>query len=241
MAVTAGALRELHRIHRQLSDLRERLERGPKQIRAREANVKHLEGELEEAKQETTAARMTADRKQVELKGGEQKIVDLQAKLNSCSSNKEYHALLDQIAAAEMANSVLADEILEGLELIDELQTKSGEAKKKLDAGSGELEKIKRQVTEAVDSIRADITRLEAELKEAEGALPPEFRVAYDRVVKSKGEHALATVEEDCCSGCYQRITPNEQNELYLSRAVFCKSCGRLLYLPEGHSPLPRN
>ena len=47
MAVTAAALRELHRIHRQLSDLRERKERGPKQIKAREANLARLADELE--------------------------------------------------------------------------------------------------------------------------------------------------------------------------------------------------
>ncbi len=34
MAVNAAALRELHRIHQQLADLNERLERGPKQVRS---------------------------------------------------------------------------------------------------------------------------------------------------------------------------------------------------------------
>ena len=39
MSVTTTVLRELHRIQRQLGDLSERLDRGPKQIKAREANV----------------------------------------------------------------------------------------------------------------------------------------------------------------------------------------------------------
>ena len=34
MSITAAALRELHRIHQQLAELRDRLERGPKQVRA---------------------------------------------------------------------------------------------------------------------------------------------------------------------------------------------------------------
>ena len=42
MSVTAAALRELHQIHQQLAELRDRLERGPKQVRAREANVAQL-------------------------------------------------------------------------------------------------------------------------------------------------------------------------------------------------------
>ena len=46
MAVSAAALRELHRIHRQLADLRERSDRGPKQIKARESNLGRLAEEL---------------------------------------------------------------------------------------------------------------------------------------------------------------------------------------------------
>ena len=51
MTVTAEVLRELHRIHRQLSDLRDRHQRGPKQLRASEASVKKMEADLEELPQ----------------------------------------------------------------------------------------------------------------------------------------------------------------------------------------------
>ena len=122
MSITAAALRELHRIHQQLGDLRDRLERGPKQVRLREADVTQLEARLAEAKEKAKQMQMAADRKQLELKSGEQKVVDLRVKLNAASSNKEYQALLEQIAAAEMAGSVLSDEILEGLEKIDHLR-----------------------------------------------------------------------------------------------------------------------
>jgi predicted nucleic acid-binding Zn-ribbon protein len=35
------------------------------------------------------------------------------------------------------------------------------------------------------------------------------------------------------CGGCFQQVTPNMTSQLRLSKAVFCKSCGRLLYLPD--------
>ena len=41
--VGTDVLRTLHRIHRQLTDLKGRLERGPKQIRAGEASVEFRE------------------------------------------------------------------------------------------------------------------------------------------------------------------------------------------------------
>lgn len=238
MTVTASSLRHLHRIHRQLTDLRERLDRGPKQIRAHKANVARLEAELKAAKEQAKNGRMTCDRKQLELKTGDAKLKDLRTKLNTSNSNKEYQALLDQIAAAEMAGSVLADEILEGLESVDELDVKIAEAEQRLAGGREELAKIESQVAAKSDSLKTDVTRLEQELGEAEKDLPPDFRRDYDRIIKSKGEDALAVVDGDVCGGCYQRITANQQNDLYMGRAVFCRSCGRLIYLPEDRQPV---
>jgi len=233
MSVTAAALRELHRIHQRLADLRDRLERGPKQVRARETNVAVLEAKLAEARDRAKQTQMALDRKQLDLKSGEQKVLDLRVKLNAANNNREYQALLEQIAAAEMAGSVLSDEILEGLEKVDQLVIVSKEAEINLAAGKQEMEKTKQALEASAVTIRADLSQLEVELVDAEKALPSEIKADYDRVVRSKGADSLAAVDEGVCTGCGQQITLNMQNELRLSRHVFCKSCGRLLYLPE--------
>jgi predicted nucleic acid-binding Zn-ribbon protein len=233
MSITAAALRELHRIHQQLAELRDRLERGPRQVRAREANVTQLEARLAEARDKAKQTQMGVDRKQLDLKAGEQKVVDLRVKLNAANSNREYQALLEQIAAAEMAGSVLSDEILEGLEKIDQHGAVVKEAEKNLASGKQELDKAKKAVAETAATIQGDIVRLEAELAHAEKALPSDIKADYQRVVRSKGADSLSAVDDGVCSGCGQQITLNMQNELKLSKLVFCKACGRLLYLPE--------
>jgi len=233
MSITAAALRELHRIHQQLADLRDRLERGPKQIRVREANVAQLDARLAEARDKSKQTQMAVDRKQLDLKSGEQKVIDLRVKLNGANNNREYQALLEQIAAAEMAGSVLSDEILESLEKIDLLNAAVKEADKNLAAGKQELDKARHAVEDSAENIRSDLTRLEDELAEAERALPPDMKADYERVVRSKGADSLAASEDGVCTGCGQQITLNMQNELKLSKLIFCRSCGRLLYLPE--------
>lgn len=237
MTAAVNVLRELHRIHRQLGDLRERLDRGPKQVKARETNVTRLEGELQQVKADLKAARVGADQKQLLLKSGESKIKDLRAKLNAANSNREYQALKDQIAADEMANSVLADEILEALEKIDDFSPLLAEAEQNLAKGKEERDRAQQQVRDQEASLLADIARLEAQLKEVEQALPPEFREVYVRIVNSKGSDAMAQVEGETCGGCYHHLTSNVINALMMSRVVCCLSCGRLLYLPEDRSP----
>jgi predicted nucleic acid-binding Zn-ribbon protein len=233
MTVTTAALRELHRIHQQLADLHERLERGPRQVRSRAVNVELWESQLAEVQDRAKQTQLTIDRKQLDLRSGEQKIVDLKQKLNTCSSNREYQALLEQIAAAEMAGSVLADEILEGMERIDQLHEAVGEKERAVAAGRQELEKTRREVEGMTESLGADIARLQADLAHAEAALPEDFKADYERIVHSKGPDGLATAEDGVCTGCGQQITLNMLNQLMLSRPIFCKACGRLLYLPE--------
>ena len=233
MMVTAAALRQLHRVHQQLADLRDRLDHGPRKIKACEANVARLSAELDAAREVAQQAKMTGDRKQLDLKTGEQKIVDYRAKLNTAASNKEYQTLLEQIAAAEMANSVLSDEILEGFDKVDVLDTVSKTAESRFRTGSEDLEKTRSAVQEDAIVIKDDITRLEIELVDSETALPGDFKGDYERVVRYKGANALATVEDGGCTGCGQQITLNMLSELQLSKLVFCRSCGCLLYLPE--------
>ena len=233
MAVSTAALRELHRIHSQLADLRDRLERGPRQITAHEANVAKQEAVLNAAQDLVKQTKMTADQKQLDLKAGENKIEDLKGKLNACSSNKEYQSLLEQIAAAEMAGSVLADEILEGLEKADQLEEKVAEELKSVKAAQEEREKCRDRVTSESSVIRGDIERLEGDLAAAEQQLPADFKPDYERVIRGKGADGMSEVEDGVCLGCGKQITLNMQNELLLSKPVFCKSCGCLLYAGE--------
>jgi hypothetical protein len=237
MAVNAAALRELHRIHRQLSDLRERLDRGPKQVRARTAGVALVEEQSAKIHADLKAGRVAIDQKQLQLKAAEGKIADLKVKLNQANTNREYQALKDQIAADEMASSVLADEILEAMEKLDTMKAQIPESEGRVAKAKEELVKIQQQIRAEEDSLRADVKRLEKELADAETALPDDFRTLYQRVVKAKGEDAMAVVEGGSCGGCFQQLTSNMVNEINMGRVVLCKSCGRVLYLPETTRP----
>jgi uncharacterized protein len=231
--IGTSVLRTLHRIHCQFTDLTGRLNRGPKQIHAAESNVQHHEELLTKAKAESKALRLVADQKQLQLKTNEDKALDLRRKLNGATSNREYQALLEQIAADEMAKSVLEDEILEAMEKADRFQKNIAEAEANLAAAKQRAEQTRNAVAEQEPILKADIAKVEAELHENEAVLPADIRELYIRIVRQKGEDALALVENQFCCGCNQQIPLNMLNQVMLGQAVFCKTCGRLLYLPE--------
>jgi len=232
-AVATVTLRTLHRMHRQLADLAEQLAAGPRAVAARTRQVEAAEARKAAAADEVKKARLVADQKQLQLKSAEAKIADLEAKLNACKTNREYQTLRDQIAADRMATKVLEDEIIEALERIDAL-------KPAVPAADTEIAAVKKLLAEADAKVKAETGRLEAEvariradLQAAEKALAEDVRERYDRVVKQKGADGMAAVDGQTCGGCYQQLTGNMVSDVMLGRIITCRSCGRMLYLPE--------
>jgi len=236
--VATEALRTLHRIHRQLDDLRDRLARGPRKVRAHDANLQRVQQQLAELRAEAKALRVATDEKQLQLGASEAAVRKRQLQLQAASSNTEYQALKDEIAATKAANEVLEVEILEAMEKMDSLAEKVAHGEADFAAVQQEVEKVHREVEQDKPLIEADIHRLQQELAECEAGLPGDFRGQYLRVVRARGEDALAPVLGEYCGGCNQHVPVNMINDLMLSRPVACRSCGRLLYLPEDDTSL---
>ena len=83
--------------------------------------------------------------------------------------------------------------------------------------------------------IQTDMNRLgKATPPSRKRVLPAEFREIYARMVRQKGSEALAPVLGEFCGGCNHHVPLNLVNAVLLNQPVFCRSCGRMLYLPEG-------
>jgi hypothetical protein len=231
--VNLDVLRALHRIHKQLTDLKDRRDRGPRQIRAHEAGVKHREEELAKLREDLKTARKNIDQKQLQMKTNEQKIKDLGTKLNMAATNKEYQILKDQIAADTMANSVLEDEILEMMDQLDAFGPRISEAEQLLKTTQEKLAAARAEVQQHAALIQGDIDRLQGDLVRFESELPAGIRQNYERRARSKGEDALAEVVDGACGGCFQQVPVNVQSNIRMSQPSFCLSCGRLLYFAE--------
>src|SRR5436190_64765 len=162
MATLIESLRTLHRIHGQLADLQDRLQRGPRQVKVAEAAVKKCEGDVTAAKDAHRQAKMASDEKHLQLKQREARLHDLQGKLNASNSNKEFQLLKDQMAADRQANSVLADEILEAMERIDQLHAGIKLAEENLAKTKEEFNKVRKRVEEQQQGLESEHARVDA-------------------------------------------------------------------------------
>ncbi len=234
MTVAASLVQLLHRTNRQKTDLKGQLARGPKLVAAARSKLTAAEEHVKQTRAKLMQMRVDADSKQLQMKEREAKIVNLQGKLNAAKENREYQALKDQIAADKQANYVLSDEILELLEAIDDQFEALKQAEQNVIDVTGDLGKIEKTIADKQMVLEGELARVEHELTEAEKELTGDFRREYFRLVAAKGEDAMAELEGNCCSGCYQSLTPQRLDQLLQGQPIICPACGRLIYQDPG-------
>jgi uncharacterized protein len=235
MTVTASLVQTLHRINRQVTDLKGQLDRGPKAIAAAQAHLNYAMEQVRSTRERLTKTKMEADSKQLLMLEREGKIHKWQGMLNTAKENREYQALKDQIAADTQANAVLSDEILDLLEQIDQIELNLDQAEKDVLKLEQNLAKMQEQVSDRRVVLESELARVEKELSQTELQLTGEFKRDYVRLVAALGEDAMAELDGNCCSGCCKSLTPMLLDRLLMGQSIVCPNCGRLVYKTVSH------
>ena len=130
--------------------------------------------------------------------------------------NHGFHSILNKLAPGGLAKA-------------SAVQVNSGSLRSDLQKEKDRADAADRDLDAAIEAhAQVDAARVEAE-----ASLPADMRDQYRRLVNSKGEDAMAEVQGEFCGGCFQQLTPNDMAELSMARAIFCRNCGRVIYLPE--------
>jgi hypothetical protein len=209
----------------------EQLDRGPKQLKARQQFAQQKQTELEAQREKLKRLKATADEHGLQLKSNEGKIAVLKGKLNAASSNREFDAIKSQIEADSVANSVLEDEILELLEKVDQGRAAVGKLEQEVAAAKAEETRLAAEIAATDAGLRVQASELEAAISQAEGILPADVKVVYRRLVQAYGSEAFSEVEGNICSFCYVQVPSQMLMELKGGKIMFCKTCGRLMYV----------
>ena len=230
MSLDFGLLQSLHRMLRQLTDIEDRMRRGPMKVKVVESNETSFASDEAASLAKQEELRRSSNDKTMQLNEREAKIEDMKHKLNTCDSNKEFQLLKDRIAADLQANSVLQDEILELLERLDVVNEEVAQAKANHQKAKGETVAMRDKVQLELSELEAEKTRVTTELAESEKKLPGTMTEDYRRLVRLKGENAFAMSMIDTCDNCNHRLTTQTVSDLMMKKLVYCPGCGAVLY-----------
>jgi predicted nucleic acid-binding Zn-ribbon protein len=233
MSGPAAIMREIHRLRRFARDLQEQIERGPRQVKAQQAKVTRQENLQHEGQEAIKKAKLAVHDKESELKAVHSQIAKYQKQMSEVTSKKEYDALQAEINAGRTGCGRLEDEILQAMTEVDEVTARLPELEKAVRLAREEQTAFEKTAAERKAGFVAQREEALTKLKEVEATVPSQVKPLYDRVVHAMGADAFAVVNGKTCAACYTEITSQMYNDLAQEAFVLCKSCGRMLYLPE--------
>lgn len=223
-------LQEIHGHLVDLEDVKQQIDRGPLQIKGSQTQVEKKKAAIDVLKEQLRAMRKDSDSKELTLKGGEARLLDLRGKLNGTTNAKEYEALKHEITRIEVANSALEDEALGIISLQEEKSGEIAAAEKVLADAQAEHAKLKELIDYKIQKFRERVAILQARIAELEGQLEPTPREDYRRLVGVRGSKGLAPCDEDTCTACFSTQPPQIVQTLRGGKYVICTTCSAMLY-----------
>jgi predicted nucleic acid-binding Zn-ribbon protein len=229
----AVTFREVHRLRRLARDLQEQLDRVPRQLKAQQAKVARQEELYRECQEAIKRLKVEAHQQELALKATHGQIAKHQKQLNEATAKKEYDALRSEIDNDREKCRRLEDEILAGMAEGEERAAQLPELEKALQQARAEYARAEGEAGRRQADLAEQLHDAQSRLQEVEAAIPETIRPQYTRIVGARGADALAPVHNRTCSACHTEITAQSSNDLQQECFVVCKSCGRILYLPE--------
>lgn len=146
-------------------------------------------------------------------------------------TNREYEAMLEEIAVVETGINLLEEDILRLMEEGDSSNEKSQEKKKQVDTEKEEFQKFlaeKQKETADMEKIIKDSEDQRPQLLEG---LERNTVTEYEKLLETRQGKAVVTAKDGTCSGCFVSMRPQMFEEMkHNDKIYYCPSCSRFLY-----------
>lgn len=230
-AEKSRAYEHLHKLLQELQDAEDELAHGPKRVAAAKRKVEAARQACAEQKDQIQTLKKKADQNSLSLKSREAELEKLSVRLNQASSNKEYDIIQTQISTEKAADAELEDSILTLLSDVDDANASLASLEDTLAAAESRAEEITAEVSQREPDLKAEIERLNSEVREAEKIIPTGVPTStYKRLRGTHRASSMARTDDGYCLECNTGATQQDVVRLNLGEFVLCRACGRILY-----------
>lgn len=224
----------LQRLDSDVSRIRQRITEGPRLIERRSERWKQAEARVQQAHARIMDLRKQIGLLELDVKTREVEIAKIQGAQGQSRTNEEFRAFNDHANRLRKENRAVEDRILEFELQVETARKDLGELEKTRDAHKSESEAEAAQWTKDEAEYKGELEQLVAKRNEFAKALPSGPLSVYERVLRGREGKAVVSVEGRNCGGCQMGIVPNDMTKLHrMNELITCRSCERILYLPE--------
>jgi predicted nucleic acid-binding Zn-ribbon protein len=231
---TLLALIGLQRLDNDVARIRRRIAEGPQLLARRAERLQQEETRVQQAHAGLLELRKQVGLLELEIKTREGEIGKIQAAQGQSRTNEEFRAYNEHANRLRKENRAVEDRILEIEEKVEAAKQELAELEKLRDEHRKERDADAAQWQKDEAEYKAGLEQLQVRRDEYAKSLPPGPLQVYERVLRGREGKAVVPVEGRTCGGCQMGIVPNDMARLRgMSELVICRSCERILYLPE--------
>ncbi len=221
----------LQRLETAVSDAREAIEAIPIQRGALDARLDARQAELDEGQRRLAEHRAERQEAENELAQTQTRLSRFKEQLMAVKTNREYHAVQAEIAAAEAVVERLEDRLLERMLDADVLAAGVDDAKRAVateqTAGTEEraaLEQQQQLLEREIGQHAKDRATLASDVAAGTIAL-------FETLARGRKGLAVSEARDGRCTTCQVRLRPQLFNDIRLNKTLIqCESCQRILY-----------
>jgi len=224
------ALLDLQRIDVELAGLEAAKARLPRRLSELALQKERLRAAVADVEEKLAAARSDLVRRQRDLDGLAAKRNDLIGRQLIIKTNAEYAALTHEIEFVKRDIAEGEDAVLRLMEdaerLAADVEAVRANAERETQAIDGRIEELTKQLEAAGD----DVAVKRDERLRTSKRVDPTTLARYERILASKGDTAVAAIENGTCSGCHMRLPQQTIIEVRRGQQFrLCEGCGRIL------------
>jgi hypothetical protein len=230
------ALRDVDRLRAQTTQL---IEAVPRVLAGRRRDSQAAQAGLEAARSKLLGFRSHLKTLELDLAEREAALGKANGNLLGAKTNQEYSLLQSEISRKRDEKGAAEEQILEQFEVIKQGEQLVKEAQARLTAAEAEFKEFEQRAHGELATHQQDLAQHDERREQIRRAIKPEVLKVYDRAYGAHGE-GVVPIESNICQGCFSSITPNDRSRLLSSlELIVCRSCQRILYLPESLQASP--
>ena len=216
---------EIRRLRREMEDIPLRRQQIESRLNA------HKEG-LAQAEHELLAARASIKHLEGEIDSAREQIRKYRDQQFQIKSNDGYKALEKEIAMTQAAIRKLEDQELAAMEAVEAASTTAQNRRESLAKDQARVDEELTAFLARSESLGDELARKEDERKAVAAGIDPVWLGRYERIFAKQRDAAIARVEHGTCGSCHMKLSPAQVVDARKADTLtLCDFCGRMLYL----------
>jgi predicted nucleic acid-binding Zn-ribbon protein len=241
MNVELDRVIRLQQLETTVDDARRRIAEQPARTQGLDIRLQSARDVVGTAKAKLAAA---ADKRRVdekEVAAVQTRLARYKDQLLEVKTNREYTAMLHEIATAESDIRAREDRLLEVMMEADELAAAIKKHEAELKIAEKEIAAERAALATEMTSLQALIDQASVERHKLAGEIDRVVLGVFEQVARSRKGVAVAQAKNGHCTICHVRLRPQVFNEIRRNASIIqCDSCQRILYYPgESEAPAP--